>query len=954
MTSVSFVTVIVFSLLRPRNKVVYSPKTKQDYESVKGLPILSDGFFSWVKPMFTMKESDLVDKIGLDAVTFIRFLRLLCEIFILTVVLCCGALIPVNIVYNIKNIDENDRTWLDASTIMNLGGRILWVHCGVSYAITGVILWRIWIHTREMVDLRNNWFRSEEYQTALYARTLMITNLPRKLMSDQGLLSILKSDPNSLKSKKKRSIDVPYEFSATHVSRKVGRLPQLIEKHNEAVRKLEQILTTYFKKGTIVNKPRPLHRVDGIMCFGGKKVDAITYYTEKIKRYEHEIGITRDEFDFKRPDNFGFASLVSIPAAHIVAEKVKNKHPNGTNISLAPNPKDIIWENLTHPPSLLTKLWGWIILAFVCFLNTIPLIFISFLANISATAVYFKGLRDWSDKSPWTFSIMAGILPPLVSGLFAYFLPIIMRSLSKYKGAETQSRLDRAVIARFFAFLVISQLLIFTLISVGFNLVSKIISEVQEQTSFVDIVKNMSDLPQSIQSAYVGQSSYWLKWFPLRGFLVFFDLAQLANLIFVFFKKHMFGRTPRDYQEYTKPPPFEYAVYYSSMLFMTCVGLVYAPIAPLVAAAALVIFLISAFIQKYQLMYVFVTEVETGGRIWNVVINRLLFSLMAMQAIVLLSLGLLMSWDSGNWAGAIPPMIGVIVFKYVLNHKFSKIFDYYLPDSEEAATSKVHNQKSDVKHGRLAKRFGHSALHAELFNVLVHDKHVHLLEEVLPESVRRAHDFKEDILSDGLKFEAITEEQLEEIPIRDRGEMDWDVRSRTSTAFDGSIDRHGAATPAMSIREDLMKQYYSLGKYSNHSYGNSYSGHNQGLPSISEYSSDTFPPPPPHPNDFTPSNSETDLNDLARSESHQSLPLLESIAPQSGSVIRGGDLYSPVNLNDDERTPRATTYQNQRPQITSQTIDRSDSISTNGSFSDEGVTLMVRNQSYPPRYTENE
>ena len=105
MTSVSFVTVIVFSLLRPRNKVVYSPKTKQDYESVKGLPILSDGFFSWVKPMFTMKESDLVDKIGLDAVTFIRFLRLLCEIFILTVVLCCGALIPVNIVYNIKNID---------------------------------------------------------------------------------------------------------------------------------------------------------------------------------------------------------------------------------------------------------------------------------------------------------------------------------------------------------------------------------------------------------------------------------------------------------------------------------------------------------------------------------------------------------------------------------------------------------------------------------------------------------------------------------------------------------------------------------------------------------------------------------------------------------------------------------------------------------------------------------
>lgn len=44
-----------------------------------------------------------------------------------------------------------------------------------------------------------------------------------------------------------------------------------------------------------------------------------------------------------------------------------------------------------------------------------------------------------------------------------------MRWISKYQGALTQSRLDRAVVARYFAFLVISQLAVFTLIGVGFS-----------------------------------------------------------------------------------------------------------------------------------------------------------------------------------------------------------------------------------------------------------------------------------------------------------------------------------------------------------------------------------------------------------------------------------------------------------------------------------------------------
>ena len=61
------------------------------------------------------------------------------------------------------------------------------------------------------------------------------------------------------------------------------------------------------------------------------------------------------------------------------------------------------------------------------------------------------------------------MLPPAVSALFGWALPIIMRKLTKFMGAHTHSRMDRAVVARYYAFLIISQLIIFTLIGVIFS-----------------------------------------------------------------------------------------------------------------------------------------------------------------------------------------------------------------------------------------------------------------------------------------------------------------------------------------------------------------------------------------------------------------------------------------------------------------------------------------------------
>lgn len=112
---------------------------------------------------------------------------------------------------------------------------------------------------------------------------------------------------------------------------------------------------------------------------------------------------------------------------------------------------------------------GWIWLCLVCFINTVPLFIISLLANLSSLTAYVTFLDEWQTASPKSFNVISGVLPSVVSALFGFVLPIIMRRLSKYMGVSTSSRLDRAVLARYFAFLIISQLMVFTLIGVIFS-----------------------------------------------------------------------------------------------------------------------------------------------------------------------------------------------------------------------------------------------------------------------------------------------------------------------------------------------------------------------------------------------------------------------------------------------------------------------------------------------------
>ncbi|KAG8927697.1 hypothetical protein FRC01_007066 [Tulasnella sp. 417] len=647
-SAISIAAVFVFTVLRPRNTLIYEPKARYG-EGKKRPPKVGKGPFEWLPPLMHTKEPELLETIGLDAVALLRFLQLLRWLFLAIAALCCTVLIPIDFSYNTQHVPKSNRNVLSSLTIANVQGRgRVFMHVAMSYIIR----------------------------------------------------------------------------------RSIGRLPELIDYHNQTVRSLETVLVRYMQGGKVAEK-RPTVTIGGFFGSGGQQKDAIDYYTAKQAKAEAVIEECRKKFGLTKAENYGFASMDSVPNAHIVASMLAGKAPKGTIITVAPSPKDIIWPNLAKTRAVLIRngVIAFFTLALVCGFSILPLLVVQSLAKLAVGSQYVPFFKNMSNLSPTSLSLISGILAPVASALLGSVFPIIIRTVSKYQGAPTRSSLSHTVITRYFAFLIISQLFIFSLIGICISTAARMAGSV-EHAGVNDYLAELKKHPGAIPLTYLQESNFWLTYLCLRGCLAVFDLAQLVSAFWMSIKIRLFARTPRDVREWTKPPSFGFAVHFSNMLFMAAVSLIYAPLAPLVPLCAAVVFWVSSVVYKYHLTFVSTTKVESGGLLWIPVMNCLMASLILMHVVMMLTNGLQMGWGTFYWISALPPIVGVAVFQYFFLRRFTNQFRWWIPNPKEIAASNLHPERADSKGGPFASRFGHPALHSELFIPMLPASMMPLLPQV--------------------------------------------------------------------------------------------------------------------------------------------------------------------------------------------------------------------------------
>ncbi|KAG0055063.1 hypothetical protein BGZ83_009699 [Gryganskiella cystojenkinii] len=650
---------LTFCFLRTRWTVMFAPRTNLRRHTP---PILSSTFFGWIPQLLRIPETEVLDCVGLDAVMMLRFFRMAMKLF--TACLIPGILIILPITSYSTDDDsskKNPRTGGDPS----LPGKdprpgtsllYLFTHFTFTWVFSLLTLYAIW-HTYEgYIAVRRRYLLKRH--KSITNRTIMVVGLPLHLQSDRALATFYES------------LDVGTVESA-HVCRHVTTLKRLIEQRAHALRALETVYTQYYgnPSGSIdydperiqaendrteqehgqldeerdrtargdgpvteerwrhirVNgksKKRPTIRL-GFLGVFGEKVDKIDYCREVFATLDKAVQKLRLSRIFATT-SIGFVTFEEMHAAQILAQTVNTQETLSCETTLAPEPRDVYWDNLNLPPSELgvRTIVINVIVFFLIFFWAGPVgVFSSFLSLASLDKI-FPGISKLAGAHPLLKSLIQGFLPTVGVVIFLAVVPRILLSLCRRQGIQSHSEIAQSLYNKYFTFILFNVVLVFTIVGTWAQAVNKVYHNVGELTLLL-----AASLPRV--------APFFVNYTILRGIGLFpLQMLQIAD-VFQHVFQGFFSKTPRDYAEARAPPQLPYGVVYSNATLAFVIILIYSCIKPVIMIFGVIYFAIGYLVFKYQLLYVYFHPNESGGQIWPMVYNRVTLGLLVFQLTML-------------------------------------------------------------------------------------------------------------------------------------------------------------------------------------------------------------------------------------------------------------------------------------------------------------------------------
>lgn len=263
--------------------------------------------------------------------------------------------------------------------------------------------------------------------------------------------------------------------------------------------------------------------------------------------------------------NYGWISYDKVAWAHANAKYLASKSSPllslpkrigegiQPTIELAPQPKDIIWSNLSMNEHLRRSkrlIASFIFYGFV-FFWFIPSSFLSASSNVKDFLRLFPNSKIFMKEHPTFISLLSSWFTPIVMAIFFFILPKILRFMSQQQGYMTGTSLDRQVLSKLFVFFIINNLLVFTVSSTLLAVYSEINQAVQSGTSltvqqfFSTMGNNLTQVAKNLSGKKkiciyadntnfeIDVSTYWVNYVSLKGLGVIVDLAQIFVLLTV-------------------------------------------------------------------------------------------------------------------------------------------------------------------------------------------------------------------------------------------------------------------------------------------------------------------------------------------------------------------------------------------------------------------------------------
>jgi hypothetical protein len=522
----------------------------------------------------------------------------------------------------------------------------LWTYLIFTYLFTGLVLYLIVSHTKRVIQVRQDYLGS---QSTITDRTIRLSGIPAELRSEEKISEILEKleigkvesvtlcrdwkEIDGLLEQRAYTLRKLEESWTVHLGRKQAlkniqalpvAQPNIPENRNdeEALEETEHdgLLERSNNHISTFDKPRPTTRIwYGFVKLQSRKVDAIDYYGEQLRKVDEKIKTARKKTYKTTP--LAFVTMDSIPACQMAVQALLDPAPMQLLATLAPAPSDVVWAN-TYLPRTSRMLRSWIITAVVAVLSIVwlvPVASFASLLNLCSIEKVWPQLAALLVRHEIGKALVQTGLPTLVMSLLNVAVPYLYDYLANLQGMISQSDVELSVISKNFFFTFFNVFLVFTVFGTATTVWDK----------FKDSLSNTTAIAYALGESLRGLRTFYANFillqavglFPLR--LLEFGSVSMYPIML------MGAKTPRDYAELVQPPVFKYGFYLPTAILIYILCIVYSilPNGFMVLLFGLFYFVIGYFTYKYQLLYAMDHPQHATGRAWSMICYRIMVGL---------------------------------------------------------------------------------------------------------------------------------------------------------------------------------------------------------------------------------------------------------------------------------------------------------------------------------------
>ncbi|PCH41949.1 DUF221-domain-containing protein [Wolfiporia cocos MD-104 SS10] len=688
-TSMGLVSFLLFSYCRTRWPLLFASRTK-----LKGFSPheahAHQAFFGWILPTIRTSEFSVLQIVGLDAAVLLNFFKMSFYLFSICSIFAVAMLMPLNLKNNIDIGDgsgDADPDWSalwhfaappnsttpvptrDWLSLISDASNYLTAHLLFTYLFVVLALSLVHGNYRRFVRARQLF--SLELAHAIPARTVMVSRLPAHLRGDRALAEYFEA--------------MGLTVESVSVVREVGVLKALLDARTQALLRLEKAWVKYVGNPSVIDvrqgtthdadvdpeslavqavvpgKRRPTMRPG---WFKGK-VDKLEYLEQQFKHADEAVRTRRRTARFKAT-HVAFVTFEKMSSAQIAAQTVNDPTPGNCKTKVAPEPRDIVWSNITHSPVTL-QIRNWFVIAAMCILLLFWLIPTSALASLLSYEE-IKKLMPWLgeliDRNDQIRAIVQNSLPSVAIISLNALLPFLLEALTYFQGYPARSWIEYSLLKKYFLFLLVNVVFIFLVASTYWQLMRDLASSPAKGVEKLAYALSAGKARHFFLSYVILQG---LGIMPLQLLNLGVVLPRLLYRIFV-------TRTPRDFAELNAPPMINYGVVYPQAILIFVITLLYSVIQPLILIFGAVYFGVAYVVYKYKLLFVFYKPYESQGQAWPITFARLIWGVVIF---IIFMMGLFILKKSYILATLLAPLLGgTVIWSWYTDKLFRPLSQY--------------------------------------------------------------------------------------------------------------------------------------------------------------------------------------------------------------------------------------------------------------------------------------